>query len=107
MCMDFYEILASLVEIVCPCTKDDLNHLINFLYKGEINCENENDAIKIQENLSKIFGFPENLHLKNSNQWMTQIHCSANADIFSEIKSVVTVDSSENISNQIETIFQG
>ena len=106
MCIDFYELLASLVEIVCPCTKEDLNCLINFLYKGEINCENENDAIKIQENLSKIFGFPENLHLKNSNQWMTQIHCSANADIFSEIKPV-TIDSSEDFSNQIETIIQG
>ena len=105
--MDFYELLGSIVEIVCPCTKEDLNHLINFLYKGEINCENENDANKIQQNLSKIFGFPENIDLKNSNPWMTQIHCSSSADIFSEIKPVVTVDSSENFSNQIKTIFQG
>ena len=56
------------VEILCPCSKEELAHLVNFLYDGEIQCLNQNDSIKIQENLSKIFGFPENLSLNDLNQ---------------------------------------
>ena len=43
------------LEILCPCTKTELVHLVNFLYDGEIYCENENDSAEIQENLRKIF----------------------------------------------------
>ena len=46
------------VEILCPCSTEELAHLVNFLYDGEIHCENENDSKIIQENLEKIFGFP-------------------------------------------------
>ena len=41
---------------------------MNFLYDGEIQCHSQNDSIKIQENLSKIFGFPENLNLNDIDQ---------------------------------------
>ena len=67
------EILASTnccrkTEVLCPCSKEELAHLVNFLYDGEIQCQNQDDSIKIQENLSKIFGFPENLSLNDLNQ---------------------------------------
>ena len=67
------EILSSAnccrkMEILCPCSKEELAHLVNFLYDGEIQCHSQNDSIKIQEDLSKIFGFPENLSLNDLNQ---------------------------------------
>ena len=39
------------LEILCPCTKEELSHLVIFLYDGEIRCENYDDSLKIQENL--------------------------------------------------------
>ena len=51
------------VEVLCSCSKEELKHLVNFLYDGEIHCENESDSLKIIENLQKIFGFPKNLDL--------------------------------------------
>ena len=67
------EILSSAnccekVEILCPCSKEELAHLVNFLYDGEIQCHSQNDTIKIQENLCKIFGFPQNLNLNDLDQ---------------------------------------
>ena len=49
---------CNTLEILCPCSTEELAHLVNFLYDGEIHCENENDSKIIQENLEKIFGFP-------------------------------------------------
>ena len=54
------------VEVFCPCSKDELSHLVKFLYDGEIHCAKEEfDSLKILENLSKIFGFDENLSFQN------------------------------------------
>ena len=49
------------LEIICPCDKEDLSHLVHFLYDGEIHCNEEFDSIRILDNLAKIFGFPKNL----------------------------------------------
>ena len=49
------------LEIICPCDKEDLNHLVHFLYDGEIHCNEEFDTIRVLDNLTKIFGFPYNL----------------------------------------------
>ena len=38
------------IDVFCPCSKDELNHLVNFLYDGEIQCEEEFDSLKILEN---------------------------------------------------------
>jgi hypothetical protein len=54
---------CSTIEVLCPCSKVELKHLVNFLYDGEIHCEKEYDSLKIIENLQKIFGFPRNLDL--------------------------------------------
>ena len=51
------------VEIFCPCSKDELSSLVNFLYDGEIHCKEESESLKIIENLQNIFGFPKNLVL--------------------------------------------
>ena len=49
--------IKDYLDILCPCTKKELGHLVDFLYNGEIQYENEIDSMEIKENLSKIFGF--------------------------------------------------
>ena len=55
------------IDIFCPCSKEELSHLVNFLYNGKINCEKESDYLKIIDNLLQIFGFPGNLDLNYPN----------------------------------------
>ena len=56
------------IEVFCPCSKEELSHLVNFLYDGEIHCKEESESLKIIENLQKIFGFHRNLGLIYSNE---------------------------------------
>jgi len=51
---------CSMIEIFCPCQRDDLQNLVHFLYKGEIN----SDYHIIFKNLNQIFGFAEDMHLR-------------------------------------------
>ena len=46
----------------------ELAHLVRFLFQGEMNCENEDEALLVLENLEKIFGFPEKLNMNNNNR---------------------------------------
>ena len=55
------------IDVFCPCSKDELNHLVNFLYDGEIHCQEEFDSLKVLENLNIIFGFSKNLVMKVPN----------------------------------------
>ena len=66
--MSTKDLCCETLEILCPCSKTELKHLVNFLYDGEIHCKNKKTSTKIQENLSKIFGFPEYLNLNGPNQ---------------------------------------
>ena len=59
---------CSTIEVLIPCSKEELKHLVNFLYDGEIHCENKFDSLKVIENLQKIFGFPRNLDLSYPNE---------------------------------------
>ena len=61
------------IEVLCPCLKEELNHLVNFLYDGEIHCGEESDSSKIIENLEKIFGFPRNLDMNYPNETFSTI----------------------------------
>jgi hypothetical protein len=56
------------MEVICPCSKEELEYVVKFLYAGEINCCEEIDSFDILENLHDIFGFPRNLSLENPNQ---------------------------------------
>ena len=51
------------IEIICPCTKEELAKIVQFLYFGEIQCEDVFESFHVQEDLNKIFGFPESLNL--------------------------------------------
>ena len=59
---------CGILEIVCPCSKEELGQIVNFLYYGEIYFAKESESIKIQEILHKIFGFPKKLNPIFSNQ---------------------------------------
>ena len=53
--MDYQEL-----EIFCPCSENELESIVDFLYKGQISDEIY-DIANIQDNLIKIFSFPERL----------------------------------------------
>ena len=61
------------IEVFCPCSKYELNHLVNFLYDGEIQCEEEFDSLKILENLNKVFGFSKDLAMKMVNDPLSEV----------------------------------
>ena len=50
------------LRISCPCSKEELQHLIDFLYDGNIRCGTEADSKKIIQNLITIFGFSKDLY---------------------------------------------
>ena len=52
---------CNIIEILCPCSKEELGRLVEFLYHGKIICDRKNGSFRILENLIKIFGFPSNI----------------------------------------------
>ena len=52
------------MEVICPCSREELGHLVNFLYEGKNNCTKKIDSFKIVANLYKIFGFSSD-HIDN------------------------------------------
>ena len=57
------KICCGVVEIFCPCSKDNLEHIVKFLYNGAIMYKDKTRLTEILENLKRIFGFPEYLFL--------------------------------------------
>ena len=49
------------MQIFCPCSKDEMDYIVKFLYTGTISYDKEMDLFKILDNLTEIFGFPDNL----------------------------------------------
>ena len=49
------------IEIFCPCSENELESIVNFLYNGIISSSKENNITKTLENLTKLFGFNEKL----------------------------------------------
>ena len=61
------------IEIICPCTKEELEKIVHFLCTGEMKCEELFDSFTVQEDLNKIFGFPENLTSYDQNDKFSSI----------------------------------
>ena len=47
------------IHVFCPCSKYELDILVNFLYTGKISCGTEMELFKILDILFNIFGFPK------------------------------------------------
>jgi len=113
------EHFCSTIEVLIPCSKVELKHLVNFLYDGEIHCENESDSLKVIENLQKIFGFPGNLDLSYPNQtFFTSVNnieaMTITEEVFEDIlddpnaeKVVIIPLRSKNESSKLVVIDQG
>lgn len=57
----FKDNYCGIMEIFCPCPKDELEQIVKFLYSGTISSDVE--LVKILNNLIKVFGFPKKLFL--------------------------------------------
>ena len=62
--LNITKVAPNMIEIICPCSKEELEKLVNFLYQGEIQCDDVFDSLNSQEDLSKILGFPESLNIE-------------------------------------------
>ena len=49
---------CGIMEVIFPCSKEELGNLMNFLNEGKMECNKKIDGLKIVENLNKILGFP-------------------------------------------------
>ena len=49
------------IEIFCPCSTQELEDLVKFLYSGRISYNTDNDLKKTLDNLNIIFGYSEDL----------------------------------------------
>ena len=95
---------CNTIEILCPCSNEELGYLIDFLMSGEIQCENLDDCWKIQENLQKIFGYPKDLNFSNLNTekvFETRKHDLCQNNTIVTIKNEETSSLENNI--EIET----
>ena len=51
------------IEILCPCSDKELSILVEFLYTGQMICDDVEVLSKSIDNLKEIFGFPNELPL--------------------------------------------
>ena len=52
---------CGVIDIIFPCSKEELCHIMNFLNEGKIKCNKKIDSLKIIENLNKILGYPPDM----------------------------------------------
>ena len=82
---------CEIIEILCPCSREELKHLVEFLCTGEIRCEKKVGPLsQILDNLTKIFGFPENLKIDVKKK-------SPELDKVLITKDIITTGREENI----------
>ena len=93
---------CSMIEIICPCQKGDLQNLVQFLYDGEIHCDDETDYKVIFNNLSQIFGFPEDMHLRCEKKFLDENPVGSSLCENIEVLS----EAFENISNESSVMEQ-
>ena len=70
---------CGLVELIVPCSKEDLCNLIFFITHGKIQFDEKNDCFKIIENLYKILGFPHD--------YLNEILASFKPDVLDELEN--------------------
>ena len=82
------------MEVILPCSKEELGHLMNFLNEGKIKCNKKIDSLKIIDNLNKILGYPDDYI---DNIWSDVLDEKENCDIQTVSESGDNKDSEEPI----------
>ena len=59
--LDIKDTCCREVEVFCPCSESELESIVNFLYSIGTYFDSENNISTIQDNLTKIFGFSDNI----------------------------------------------
>ena len=98
------------LEIICPCSKVELEYVVKFFYTGKLNCESSFDFAIILKILTKVFGFPE----KFIDEWQEEFEISENIsdqpnsenDITNSTK-IFDVDFNIDIKNEVEITEDG
>ena len=72
------------LEIICPCSKVELEYVVKFLYKGQLNCDSSFDFAIILKILTKVFGFPE----KFLDEWQEEFEITENNFDIVELDSI-------------------
>ena len=62
------DVCCAEIQIYCPCSNNDLEYMVTFLYNGKIAYGSEVNLIKILNNLSEIFGFSKEQFLSENNK---------------------------------------
>ena len=100
------------IQVFCPCSKMELDHMVNFLYSGSISCKSEMELFRILDNLSQIFGFPKEGFLPDNFADMAKefkIKKEFSEDILKNEFEKSTTDTVDNFGTdcqQIQAIFQ-
>ena len=61
---------CGVMEVIFPCSKEELGHLMKFLNEGKIECNKKIDYLKIIENLNKILGYSDDYI---DNMWSNEL----------------------------------
>ena len=93
------------IEIICPCSKVELEYVMKFLYKGQLNCDSSFDFANILEILSKVFGFPK----KFLDEWQDEFEITQ--EVFdqqnNENTKIFDVDFDMKIEVKLNSIEEG
>ena len=58
--LDGHSGCCNKIEIICPCTENELESILSFLYDGKFSSKERVDTFNVIGNLTKVFGFPQN-----------------------------------------------
>ena len=96
---------CGVVEIICPCSKEELGHLMNFINEGKIECNKKIDYLKIIENLNKILGYPDDYI---NNIWSDVLDEKEKSDIQTVSESGDNEETDEPITNvhEVNVLFR-
>ena len=70
------------LEIICPCSKSELEYVVKFFYEGQLKCDSSFDLSNILKILTKVFGFPE----KFLGEWQEEFEITENENDITNTK---------------------
>ena len=85
--------------IICSCTQEELAQLVIFLYHGKLQLKDVFESFAVQENLHKIFGYPESLNVED------QITSLLNNTMLSSIVDLAEGKIPNNSFEQVDTFI--